>query len=402
MAILALALVPGCEGDGSDRDGSQVPTVQPQQFTPVIAETLGVETAPVKGTDGRFHVVYELRITNAKPVPATLQRIEVLDGADSDRVLATIEGERLLENLRTLAITPVESAVIEPDGSRLLFIDVVFDELDEAPESLIHRFDLLGAENPGATEPTRLSYTITPFTIGDKEPVTIGPPLAGDGWVAVNGCCSPGFAHRDAVQSVNGSLYDSQRFAIDYMRLGADGRVVTGEVSDPDNWEQYGAEVLAVEDGTVVSTINDLPDQVPGALPDPGSFDSLESVDGNSLVVDFGGGVFGFYAHLQKGSVMVEAGDEIERGQTLALLGNSGNTSAPHLHFHLMTGPEVLAADGIPYVIDSFEYDGRVPEVDFIESAELTEDFGKGRLPSPEPREDELPLNLSIVNFPGE
>jgi murein DD-endopeptidase MepM/ murein hydrolase activator NlpD len=113
-------------------------------------------------------------------------------------------------------------------------------------------------------------------------------------------------------------------------------------------------------------------------------------------------GVYAFYAHLQKGSVVVEPGDEVERGDKLGLLGNSGNTSAPHLHFHLMTGPEALGSDGIPYVIDSFGYEGQVPAREFAESEDLTEEFDDDRLPEPEPCEDELPLNLAIVSFPGE
>ncbi len=398
----------GCGDDddssenGTATESGKTEEAKPQQFTPVVASTLGELTAPVKGTDGKFHVVYELELTNAKLSPATLQKVEVLDAADESRVLATLEGEDLVGNLAALSTLPAEDADIEPDGSRLLYIDIPFDSAADAPDTLEHRLTLLGAENPGATEPTELSYTITPFDIGTKEPATLDAPLAGDNWVAVNGCCEPGHIHRDAVQSANGKLWDSQRFAIDYMRLDESGRVVTGDVSNPDSYTQYGADVLAVADGTVVSTINDLPDQVPGALPDPGSFESLEDVDGNAVILDLGGGVFGFYAHLQEGSVAVQPGDEVKTGDKLGLLGNSGNTTAPHLHFHLMTSPEAIAADGIPYTIDSFEYAGEIPPKVFDASEDLTDDFSVGKLATPEPRENELPLNLSIVDFPGE
>ena len=286
--------------------------------------------------------MYELLLTNAKAVPATIRRVAVLDEADRHRVIARFHGRSLIENMRTLAPSAVENATIEPNGSRLLFVNLVFDRRGQVPESLIHRFRLLGAANPGSTEATPLTYTITPFVVGDMRPVVVGPPLEGDGWVAVNGCCELGFAHRGSVQSINGGLFDSQRFAIDYMRLDEDGHFVTGDVSDPENWTQYGSEVIAAADGTVVSIANDFPNQVPGLLPDPGSFDTIESVDGNHVIIRFGESVYAFYAHLQKGSVVVEPGDEVERGDKLGLLGNSGNTSAPHLHFHLMTGPEAL------------------------------------------------------------
>jgi hypothetical protein len=408
-AVLVLALggaACGTQADDTagagDRDAARtIPTVEAQQFTPVVASTIGGETAPVRGTDGRYHVVYELQLTNAKAIPATIRRVVVLDQADPDRVIETIKGRNLVENMRTLATTPVEDATIEPNGSRLLFVQLAFDSAGQAPESLIHRLYLLGPENPGSTEATPLRYTITPFVIGDKVAPILGPPLKGDGWVAVNGCCGLGFVHRDAVQSINGSLWDAQRFAIDFMRLDEDGRFVTGDVSDPENWTQYGAEVIAAADGTVVSVANNFPNQIPGSLPDPGSFDTVESVDGNHVIIKFDDGVYAFYAHFQKGSIVFEPGDEVEQGDKLGLLGNSGNTSAPHLHFHLMTGPEALGSDGIPFMIDSFGYEGQVPARQFAESDDLTGAFDSRRT-EPEPRDNELPLNLAIVSFPGE
>ncbi|HEU0287304.1 MAG TPA: M23 family metallopeptidase [Nocardioidaceae bacterium] len=375
--------------------------VAPQTFTPVVASTVGPETAAVRGTDGRYHVVYELQLTNAKPVPATIRSVAVLDEADRDRVITRFQGSRLVESMRTLAPSPVENTTIEPNGSRLLFVDLTFDSLDEVPQTLIHRFRLLGAANPGSTEPTPLTYTITPFEIGNLRPVVVGPPLRGDGWVAFNGCCDLRFAHRGAVQSVNGGLFDSQRFAIDYMRLDDSGHFVTGDVTNPQNWTQYGSEVIAAANGTVVSVANNFPNQVPGSLPDPGSFDTIESVDGNHVILKLRNGVYAFYAHLEKGSVVVEPGDKVKRGDKLGLLGNTGNTSAPHLHFHIMSGPEALASDALPFVVDSFGYEGQVPLQTALESDDLTEDFGTDRHP-PVPRRNELPLNLAIVGFAGD
>ena len=81
----------------------------------------------------------------------------------------------------------------------------------------------------------------------------------------------------------------------------------------PDDVTAYGAQILAVADGTVVSALSTLPDQKPGSLPDPSTI-TLDTVDGNHVVLDLGGGSFAFYAHMQPGSVRVREGQHVRRG----------------------------------------------------------------------------------------
>jgi murein DD-endopeptidase MepM/ murein hydrolase activator NlpD len=137
---------------------------------------------------------------------------------------------------------------------------------------------------------------------------------------------------------------------------------------------------------------------VPGSLPDPATI-TLANVDGNHVVLDLGGGHYAFFAHLQKGSVTVEPGDRVHRGEVLGLLGNSGNTSAPHLHFHLMDGPSVLGSDGLPYTYDRLGLAGHVDRSLYTSSFEG--DWGQGLLPQPQPQTDRFPLDLDVVDFPG-
>jgi murein DD-endopeptidase MepM/ murein hydrolase activator NlpD len=196
---------------------------------------------------------------------------------------------------------------------------------------------------------------------------------------------------------VNGKIYFAQRFAIDWMRLDDTGRLVHGDPSDVHSYSDYGADVLAVADGTVVDTLNTLDDQKPGTLPDPSTI-TLENVDGNHVVLDLGNGVFAFYAHMQKGSVKVVPGDHVRRGQILGKLGNTGNTSAPHLHFHLMDGPSVLGSNGVPYMMDSFVFAGQVSEAEAATGVEG--DWSKGLSHTPSPRHGQFPLDLAIIDFP--
>src|SRR5438874_5773425 len=94
------------------------------------------------------------------------------------------------------------------------------------------------------------------------------------------------------------------------MRLDEQGRLVHGDLADVHNYTCYGAEVLAVADGKVVGMLNDLDDQKPGKLPDPDTI-TIDTVDGNHVVLDIGGGYFAFYAHLQKNSVRVRVGNQV-------------------------------------------------------------------------------------------
>ena len=88
--------------------------------------------------------------------------------------------------------------------------------------------------------------------------------------------------------------------------------------------------------------------QLPPGIP-------LEEADGNYVVIDLGGGNFAFYAHMIKGSVAVEVGDFVTRGQVIGLVGNTGNTSAPHLHFHMIPRTN---DDGLGYRWQAGAYEG--------------------------------------------
>ncbi|MGA2427141.1 MAG: M23 family metallopeptidase [Candidatus Acidiferrum sp.] len=367
-------------------------------FTPVVVSPLTARALPFPGTDGRMHIVYELVFTNANAIPAVLQKVEVVDGADTSRILGSYEGQDLVSHLRTMGSSPADNATIEFSSTRLMLINLDLDPQASIPGQLLHRVKVLGGTTPAhqPMTPESLTYTVAPLKIDSRLP-HIGAPLAGKGWVAVNGCCGETLTHRASSLSCNGGVYLAQRFAIDWMRLDSSGRLMNGDPSDVHSYADYGADVLAVADGTVVGVLNDLNDQKPGSLPDPRTI-TLENVDGNHIVLDLGDGVYAFYAHLQKGSVSVELGEHVKRGQTLAKLGNTGNTSGPHLHFHLMEGTSVLCSNGMPYVMDSFNFTGQVPYEDFSKATGVEGDYSKG-LRRPSTRREQYPLDLDIIDF---
>lgn len=372
----------------------------PDAFTPVLIDYLGDHTTPVKGTDGRWHVVYELWLTNARGVPATVERIEVLDYDKQDRVLKSLQGADLLATARDLAMQPVSDMALDPNAARIVFVELAFDAKSDVPAAIVHRFSGSGAAGPAAREPGPLQYVVAPWDLNQPAPIALGPPLRGKNWVAINGCCSLRGAHRGAVLPVDGDLHDAQRFAIDWMRIDAQGRMMSGDPMRVESFLAYDQPVLAIADATAIEVLDGLDDQVPGSLPDPAAI-TIANVDGNHVILDLGKGLYAFYAHLKKGTLRVKKGDRVRRGQELARLGNTGNTSAPHLHLQIMTSPSALAGDGVPYVFKAFTLGGAMdkerwyaPDSKLEEAYAIQDGDGRG------PRRDELPLDLRIVDFP--
>lgn len=227
--------------------------------------------------------------------------------------------------------------------------------------------------------------------------MALGPPLRGKGYVAADGCCDS-IRHVRALLSLDGKFYLAQRFAIDWEQIDDNNTLVVGDLKVPANYHIYGKPILAVADGTVVGTRDDLQDQVPGALP---ANLPIDEADGNFVVLDIGSGLFVNYAHMRPGSIKVKLGDKVQRGDQIGEVGNTGNSQAPHLHLHVMDSASPLASDGLPYVFDSFT---------ITAVGEATEDFDMAeatgspmtltpRVP-PQKLEDVLPLDLSVVDWP--
>ncbi len=385
-------------------------------FTSVLVRVANPPTLPVPGTDGRYHVAYNVILQNAGAVPATIEKLEVVDAFDTGHVVAAFAGQQLVDpacnfgdcnRLRALPAAPVTDTTIPPQQARLLLVDFAFAAAEDAPKYVMHHLYFQGAASPVTKDPVPVDYIVTPYSLSAPGPITIGPPVKGNNWVALNGGCDPGWPHRSTPLSANGELYAAQLFAIDWKRTDDQGAFYTGDKTKNESYVDYGSEIIAVADGTVTATLDGMDANAPGVLPadDPvlGPKLTVENVDGNHVVLEIGENIYAFYAHLMKGSLLVKTGDRVRKGQVIGELGNTGNANASHSHFHLMNGPSVLGSSGLPYIIDSFDYQGHISaqqlyDADYYLTGNF---FGPDRLPSPQHRTDQLPLAWSIVDFPG-
>ena len=330
------------------------PPSTPPVATPLLARVLAAPV-PVPATDGRTHLVYELLLTNTMDQDVTVNSLAVRAGTGGNTLL-TLGGPALADRTRIIGTT-APTARLGPSQSALVWIDVVVDN-GSAPMELAHDLEARLARPMPPLLPETVSETVAPVTVQTREPAVIAPPMRGPQWWDANGCCGM-TAHRLAVNPIDGELWAAERFAVDYVQLMPDGRLFDGDREDLASYPYYGLGVHAVADGPVVAVLDGLPEQVPGA--DPTGL-RLDEYGGNHVVQDIGNGNYAFYAHLKTGSVAVKPGDRLSTGQVLGDLGNSGNTDAPHLHFHVMKGPDPLKADGLPFVIDEFRRTARTSE----------------------------------------
>jgi hypothetical protein len=183
-------------------------------------------------------------------------------------------------------------------------------------------------------------------------------------WTALN---TP--AHR--VPS-HGTDYLGQRYAFDFVQVEHDmGIPYRNGLARHLFWFQpadaflcWGQSVLSVFDGRVAAVGEGWPDRMrinlflalAGASvrsPSPRGHD-IRPLAGNYVIVE-GDKASAFYAHLQVGSVAVGSGDEVRAGDLLGSVGNSGNSTMPHLHFHLMDRPHIQAARGVPCMFRNLE-----------------------------------------------
>jgi hypothetical protein len=361
-----------------------------EQVTPVL---LDVQDPPIpfNGSDSQTHLVYELRMQNFSSGDIKISKLEVLgDGSP----IATLDAAQVALRLQPVG-TRQSAASLGPSMAALLFLHVTLPSSQAVPKKLSHRLTLhVAAAPPGQQD---FSEDGGEVAVDNQPVVKIGPPILGEGYISADSCCDA-TRHTRAALPVNGRAWIAQRYAVDWEQIDSEGRIYHGPQDKDESYTIYGKEAIAVADSKVASITDKYPSQTPGKYPTNITF---EEADGNSVVLDLGGGRYALYAHLQKGTIRVHAGDSVKRGQVLALVGNSGNSVVPHLHFHVMSTATPLASSGMPYEIDTFQVTGAT--MGGTEAFDTAESKGtplpmKPFSPPLNPR-NAMPLDQLIITF---
>lgn len=353
---------------------------------------LQVPEAPTAVTvDGQRQLVYELHVTNYAGVSLLPATLAVFDAdATKRKPLASWAGSALLARM---AIAGTDRS---PDARGLaaglqavIYVEVVLPAGAVVPLRLVHRLTYavvasstheLGEVSGGAVVVER------------HAPVTLAPPLRGGPWVAILDASIPR-GHRRVMFALDGRARIPARFAIDWFRLDAGGRHAHGDVQVVANWFGYGQDVLAVADGTVVAVRNDYPES--RGLKN--SRHPLGEGSGNFVSLALGDGRYAHYEHLRPGSIRVHPGEHVRRGQVIAALGFSGDSTGPHLHFHVSDGASPLAGEGLPFVIARYDLLGEYPNLDDFDAGKPWRALSPHTAPA---RRGEMPAPGAVVAFP--
>lgn len=145
-------------------------------------------------------------------------------------------------------------------------------------------------------------------------------------------------------------------------------------LTSAEDYHGWGREIYAPGSGRIVAVSDGLNDRTRTGLlstiglwgyatfvfrqsaDDDGTFDISPNV-GNHVMVEVEPEKIAFYAHMQAGSTQVAVGDNVNGQTILGLVGNSGNTTAPHLHVHVLDQTHDLAgAQLVPFVFAEYEY----------------------------------------------
>ena len=301
--------------------------------------------------DGKWNIVYEMHLNNMDRWDYKLTRAEAVTGDATARTLVKYEGADLEAVMARPGMPGVaEKSKIAPGMMAVVYVWASVDTPEVLPTAIKDKLTV-----KVGTYPEELTIETAAISVG-RGAVAISSPLRGDHWLAGNGP-SNSSGHRRALVPIDGHAAIGQRFAIDWVRLRDDGKTYHDDEKDNKNYYAYGTEALAVADGVVTEVKDGIPENVPG-LDSRAVAITLETVGGNHVILDIGGGHFAFYAHLQPGSLRVKLGDKVRRGQVVGLVGNSGNSTEPHLHFHIENASNPLGAEGLPYSLASFQVVG--------------------------------------------
>jgi murein DD-endopeptidase MepM/ murein hydrolase activator NlpD len=293
------------------------------------------------------------------PIPAGYAEASERTRRDGRAALALLAGNQVVE-LRAL-MTPALAKVATPETlaslhdliygagkvlgtDEMVLVGTYRIDLKAGPSSFTVALAFDGAGKLSGLSIPSLMPPLPPDPRADRAlKARLRLPFDGQWWVFWGG---------DDVTLNYHVATQGQRHAFDIV-MWRDGGTYRGDGTKNEDYHCWGQPIVAPADATVITAVNDKIDNPPGTM-DP------SAPAGNHVMLDLGNREYALLAHMQQGSVTAKVGDKVTRGQRLGLTGNSGNTSEPHLHFHVQDAPELFDGFGLPVVFDDVCLDGKL------------------------------------------
>ncbi len=325
-----------------------------------------------------YYVTYELFLNNAGMTPIDFRSLNIYSDLSDEKIIyKTYTGSEIIDIMREFKspVAPPRDTILVPGMRYVLYITLSFKNKKDIPSYLQHE---IVSQN--------ITMKISNVKVNSSIGPTISPPVVGERWLATNGPSNDS-VHRRTYFLANGRVYYPELYAVDWIKLDESGKNYTGSGIKNEDYFAYGQNIYSVLDGIVLETLDGIPDNTPNNK----NINITASNIGGNYVLVKSDNYYIYYAHLIPGSIRVKIGDNIKSGDILGLLGNSGNSTTAHLHFHITDDANSLASNGLPYNYTSFiKYkDVKITDSGAIIGTE-TEKIKK-----------QMVLENSIINFPG-
>ncbi|SMG36072.1 Peptidase family M23 [Marivirga sericea] len=294
------------------------------------------------------HLRYELNISNNYRIPFTLKKVEIYDLQKDEVPIALFDTKYIEEHFDRPGNNDLDDLkLLSGNEFGILNLNLIFKKEQSFPEKIFHKlyFERTKSNGEIAMHPMEVAVIKIPET----NKFSIGLPFKTKGkWLY------EAESHQGARFLTEGRVNYPQRFAIDWTLITPSGNFAYNDTKENENWETYGIEIISVADGKIVGVKDEIIENEPLSR-DMAVRITRETIGGNYVIIDIGSGRYAFYGHLVPNSLKVKIGDTVKKGQVIGLLGNSGNSDAPHLHFHLETKSNTFfGGEGIPFHIDRF------------------------------------------------
>ncbi len=317
-------------------------TIQPSLDIRMTANPVAVPVG------SKLLLSYELMFSNFSTKDLTIVEIAVRNGSDSATVKKFDGNEMTNYFYKPGAATTTDN--LNPATFLIFYADFEIPK-EKLPATIFH--EVIIRNEVGIVSKLKGANSV----VSGKCDV-LGPPLLGGPWAAVFSKAWPR-GHRRVIFTVDGQARIPGRFAIDFIKLDEHGKFAGGDNDRISNWYGYSADVLAVADGTIASTRDDFKESP--TLSGHPAYEAAKAT-GNYISLTLPSGNFAFYEHLKPASILVKPGQRVKKGDVIAKLGFTGQSTGPHLHFHIANSDSPLGAEGLPFVFEKFKLIGTYPD----------------------------------------